>query len=123
MHGAKRREKLSVSDTRFFGSCQPAGAPRGTTMASHDTHPRHHLPAWAASYDVRLSLIVAACLLVEAVVAKEVLDVELDYFSQLAALWVFIAYLVTGRHDRSTARAFALAAVLVTAAVLGLYAL
>ena len=82
MHGAKRREKLSVSDTRFFGSCQPAGAPRGTTMASHDTHPRHHLPAWAASYDVRLSLIVAACLLVEAVVAKEVLDVELDYFSQ-----------------------------------------
>ena len=60
MHGAKRREKLSVSDTRFFGSCQPAGAPRGTTMASHDTHPRHHLPAWAASCGFRLSLIVAA---------------------------------------------------------------
>lgn len=92
-------------------------------MASQDTHPRHQLPAWAASYDVRLSLIVAACLLVEAVVAKEVLDVKLDYFSQLAALWVFIAYLVTGRHDKSAARAFALAAVLVTAAVLGLYAL
>ena len=91
-------------------------------MASHDTHPRHHLPAWAASYDVRLSLVVAACLLLEAVVAKEVLDVKLDYFSQLAALWVFIAYLVTDRHDKSTARAFALAAVVVTAAVLGLYA-
>jgi hypothetical protein len=70
-----------------------------------------------------VSLVVAACLLVEAVVAKEVLDVSLDYFSQLAALWVFIAYLVTDRHDRSAARAFALAAVAVTAAVLGLYAL
>jgi hypothetical protein len=40
----------------------------------------------------------------EAVVAKEVLDVSLDYFSQLAALWVFIAYLVTDRHDRATAK-------------------
>lgn len=48
---------------------------------------------------------------------------EPHYFSQSAALWVFIAYLVTGRHDKSTARAFAVAAVLVTAAVLGLYAL
>jgi hypothetical protein len=59
----------------------------------------------------------------EAVVAKEVLDVSLDYFSQMAALWVFIAYLVTGRHDKTAARAFGLAAVAVTAAVLALYAL
>jgi hypothetical protein len=68
-------------------------------------------------------LVVAACLLVQAVVAEEVLDVRLDYFTQLAALWVFIAYLVTDRHDKSTARWFSLTAVLVTAAVLGLYAL
>jgi hypothetical protein len=91
-------------------------------MASHRTHsPRH--AAWAASCEVRLSFVVAACLLVEAVVAKEILDVSLDYFSQLAALWVFIAYLVTGRHDKSAATAFALAAVAVTVAVLGLDAL
>lgn len=70
-----------------------------------------------------LSLVVAACLLVEAVVAKEVLDVRLDYFSQFAALWVFITYLVVGRHDKATAVSFALAAVAVTVAVLGLYAL
>ncbi len=67
--------------------------------------------------------MVAVCLLVQAVVAKEVLDVRLDYVSQFAALWVYIAYLVTGRRDSSAARAFALAAVAVTAAVLGLYAL
>lgn len=41
--------------------------------------------------EVRLAFLVAGCLLVEAVVAKEVLDVSLDYFSQFAALWVFIA--------------------------------
>ena len=88
-------------------------------------HIRSHrlTPAWAASPDVRLSFVVAACLLVEAVVAKEVLDVSLDYFSQLAALWVLIAYLVTGRNDNASARAFGLAAVAATAAVLGLYAL
>ena len=86
-------------------------------------HPHRGLPAWASSSDVRLSVVVAVCLLVQAVVAKEVLDVRLDYFSQFAALWVYIAYLVTGRHDRSAARAFGLAAVAVTAAVLGLYAL
>jgi hypothetical protein len=86
-------------------------------------HRHRGLPAWTRSYDVRLSVVVAVCLLVQAVVAKEVLDVRLDYVSQLAALWVFIAYLVTGRHDRSAARAFALAAVAVTAAVLALYAL
>jgi hypothetical protein len=85
--------------------------------------PKRGLPAWASSPDVRLAAVVAICLLLQAVVAKEVLDVRLDYVSQFAALWVYIAYLVTGRHDRSTARAFALAAVAVTAAVLGLYAL
>jgi hypothetical protein len=91
-------------------------------MASPHPQPRRRTPAWAAGYDVRLSLVVAACLLVQAVVAKHVLEVSLDPFSQMAALWVFIAYLVTGRHDKSSARAFALAAVVVTAAVLGLYA-
>jgi hypothetical protein len=92
-------------------------------MASPDTRPHRHTPAWATSYDVRLSVVVAACLLIEAVVAKNILDVSLDLFSQLAPLWVFIAYVVTGRHDKSTARAFGLVAVAVTAAVLGLHAL
>lgn len=73
--------------------------------------------------EVWLSLLVAACLLAQAVVAKELLDVTLDYVSQFAALWVFIPYLVTGPHQRSTSRAYAVAVVAVTAAVLLLYAL
>ncbi len=72
--------------------------------------------------ELRLSLVVAACLLVEAVVAKEALDVRLDPFSQLAALWVFIFYLAAGPNDRSRPGAVAAAAVFVTAAVLVLYA-
>lgn len=72
--------------------------------------------------EVRLAFLVAVCLLVEAVVAKEVLDVSLDYFSQFAALWVFIAYLVSGLRDRSAVTAFAATAVVATAAVLVLYA-
>ena len=50
-------------------------------------------------------------------------SVELDFFSQFAALWVYIAYLVTGLRDRSSSFAFAFAAIGVTAAVLALYAL
>ena len=73
--------------------------------------------------ELLLSLVVAACLLVQAVVAKNVLEVELDFFSQFAALWVYIAYLVTGLRDRSSSIAFAFAAIGVTAAVLALYAL
>ncbi|MGZ4286825.1 MAG: hypothetical protein ACXVW5_21735 [Solirubrobacteraceae bacterium] len=114
MCAARGRETLSFTN---------APGADAFTMASPDTHPHRHTPAWAASNDVRLSFVVAACLLIEAVVAKEILHVSLDYFSQMAALWVFIAYLVTGRHDKSSARAFGLAAVAVTAAVLGLYAL
>ena len=79
------------------------------------------------TYLLRLSLVVAACLLVEAVVAKNVLEVELDVFSQFAAPWVYIAFLVTGLRDRSSsiafAFAFAFATIGATAAVLALYAL
>lgn len=71
----------------------------------------------------RLSLVVAACLLIEAVVAKNVLEVQLDFFSQLVAMWIFIAYQVTGLRDRSSSIAFAIAAIGATAAVLALYAI
>jgi hypothetical protein len=114
MCAGRGREKLTFTDAlkKTVHHDIAASAPTST-----------HTRAWAANCDVRLSFVVAACLLVEAVVAKEVLDVSLDYLSQMAALWVFIAYLVTGRHGKSTARAFGLAAVAVTAAVLGIYAL
>jgi hypothetical protein len=75
-----------------------------TQSRLHDMLSTVSEPPWATA-SVRLSFVVAACLLVEAVVAKEILDVSLGYVSQLAALWVFIAYLVTGRHDKSAATA------------------
>ena len=71
---------------------------------------------------VTVSLVAGACLLVEAVVAKNVIDVELDVFSQLAPMWIFIAYLVSGLRDRTSEIAFSAAIILTTAAILVLYA-
>lgn len=72
---------------------------------------------------VRVALVTAACLLVQAIVAKNVLDVELGFLSQFAPFWVFVAYLVTGLRDRASELAFTVAVVLTTVAVLVLYAL
>jgi len=72
---------------------------------------------------VVVSLVAAACVLVEAVIAKNVIDVELDFFSQLAPMWIFIAYLVSGLRDRTTEIAFIAVIILATAAILVLYAI
>ena len=72
---------------------------------------------------VTVSLVAAACVLVEAVIAKNVIDVELDFFSQFAPLWIFIAYLVSGLRDRASEIAFVAVIILATAAVLVLYAI
>jgi hypothetical protein len=66
--------------------------------------------------------VAAACLLVEAVIAKNVIDVELDFFTQFAPMWIFIAYLVSGLRDRKSEIAFIAVMILATAAVLVLYA-
>jgi len=81
---------------------------------------------WRSRVDdpqVRVALVTAACLLVEALVAKNVLDVELSFFAQFAPFWVFVAYLVTGLRDRASELSFSMAVVLTTGAVLVLYAL
>jgi len=70
---------------------------------------------------VVLSLVAAACLLAEAVIAKNVIGVELDFFSQFVPMWIFIAYLVSGLRDRTSEIAFIAVLVLATAAVLALY--
>ena len=71
---------------------------------------------------VTVALVAAACVLVEAVIAKNVIDVELDLFSRLAPMWIFIVYLVTGLRDRTSEIAFVAAIILATAAILVLYA-
>ena len=71
---------------------------------------------------VTVSLVAAACLLLEAVIAKNVIDLELDFFSQFAPMWIFIAYLVSGLRDRTSEIAFSAVIILATAAILVLYA-
>ena len=71
---------------------------------------------------VVVSLVAAACLLVEAVIAKNVIGVELGFFSQLAPMWILIAYLVSGLRDRTSEIAFIVVIILATAAILVLYA-
>lgn len=72
---------------------------------------------------VRIALLAALALVVEAVVAKNILDVQLDFISQFAAMWVFIAFQVSGRRDRLAEIAAGVAVVVATAAVLIVYAL
>lgn len=82
-------------------------------------------PAWRRRLgdpQIRVALVTAVCLLAQAVIATNVLDVELDIISRTAPMWVFIAYLVSGLRDRRSEIALIVAIVLVTAAVLLLYA-
>jgi hypothetical protein len=71
---------------------------------------------------VTVSLVAAACVLVEAIIAKNVIDVRLDLFSQFAPMWIFITYLVSGLRDRTSEIAFIAAIIVATAAILVLYA-
>ena len=72
--------------------------------------------------EVRVALVAGACLLVQAVIAKNVLEVKLDVMSQFAAMWIFIVYQVSGLRTRASEIAFIAAIILATAAVLVLYA-
>ncbi|MGE0229416.1 MAG: hypothetical protein AB7I38_06300 [Dehalococcoidia bacterium] len=74
-----------------------------------------------ADREVRPALLTAVVLLAQAVVAKNVLDVELDILSQFAPLYVFIAYQVSQLRTRSAELAFSATIVLVSVAVLALY--
>ena len=67
-------------------------------------------------------MLTALVLIVQAVIAKNVLDVELDAFSQTAALWVFIVYAITNDRGRTAEIGTDLAVIAVSAAVLTLYA-
>jgi hypothetical protein len=85
--------------------------------------PRHRLRASLDDPLVRVGALAAIALVVEAVLARAVLELDLDFFAQLAPLWVFVAYKLSGRHDRGTERAAAIAVVVVTTAVLLVYAM
>lgn len=91
--------------------------------APPDYAPPHRLRDRVGDPQVRVALLTAAALLVEAVLAKTVLDVQLNFFAQLAALWIFVVYKLSGRRDRLTETGVAVTVVVVTATVLLAYAL
>jgi hypothetical protein len=90
------------------------------------THPPHADAGWRRQLrdpQVVVALVTAVCLVVQAIVAKNVLDVELDWYSQLAPFWVFVAYMVSGVRDRTSEIAFVAVIIGSSVAVLVLYAL
>lgn len=71
---------------------------------------------------LRVAVLTALVLIAQAVIAKNVLDVQLDAFTQTAALWVFIVYALTNDRGRTAELGADLVVILVAAAVLTLYA-
>ncbi|MBX7111178.1 MAG: hypothetical protein K1X87_04940 [Dehalococcoidia bacterium] len=82
----------------------------------------HISPSPFADREVRPAILTAIVLLAQAVIAKNVLDVELDIVSQFAPLYVFIAYQVSQLRTRGAELAFDAAIVLTAVGVLTLYA-
>lgn len=87
-----------------------------TNLGSPATRPRR------PTGQVWLALVTAVALMTQAVIAKNVLEEELDFVSQYAALWVFIAFLVSGERGRAAEIGTAVAVVAVAGAVLALHA-
>lgn len=92
----------------------------GTVM-----HPSHRESTWRRHLrdpQLTVALVAAVCLIAQAIIAKNVLEVELDWYSMLAPFWVFVAYMVSGVRSRASEVAFVAAIVASSVAVLVLYA-
>ena len=87
------------------------------------THHRHRYAPRAWPPQIRIAAIVAACLIVEAVVAKNVMDVTVDIVAFLAPLWVFAVSQAWPTKDKTFEIATMLLAICATAGVLIFYAL
>jgi len=82
----------------------------------------HINPRPFADREVRPAILTAVVLLTQAVIAKNVLEVELDFVSQFAPLYVYIAYQISQLRTRSAELAFDAAIILTSVAALSLYA-
>ncbi len=72
---------------------------------------------------IRVATVVAVCLIVEAIVAKNVIHVKLNVVAQFAPLWVFAACLPWFARDKASEIATMILAIGATAGVLVFYAL
>lgn len=75
------------------------------------------------SPQIRVGVLMIAALVVEWVLARTVLDVELSFFALLAPLFVFTAYKVSGQRGRTAEIVASVAVVVAAGAVLLVYAL
>jgi len=80
------------------------------------------------SDEAKVSLVTAGCILTLAIVSKNVLRVQLDFISSFGPVWVFIAYIITKDSVKNSKICcnplfWALAIIVVTAAILILYAI
>ena len=73
------------------------------------------------SDEVKVSLVTAVCILALAVISKEVLHMQLDFVSQYAPLWMFIAYIIV-KDNCKNPLFWSLAIILITSAILILHA-
>ena len=87
------------------------------------THPRrtYALRMWPSQ--IRVAVVVAACLIVEAIVAKNVMDVKVNIVALLAPLWVFAVSQAWPNKDKASEIATMILAIGATAGVLVFYAL
>jgi len=76
---------------------------------------------------VIVAIVAAACLMAETIIAKNVLNVQLDFASQYWPTWFVILYLIlpneTKKSKCSSAWLWSLVMIAVTAAILLVYAL
>jgi hypothetical protein len=86
---------------------------------AHQGH-RHAFQAWPPQ--IRIAAVVAASLVVEAIVAKNVLDVTVDIVAFLAPLWVFAVSLAWPVKDKAFEVVAMLLALGATAGMLIYYA-
>jgi len=78
--------------------------------------------------ETKVSLVTAVCVLLLAIVSKNILKVQLDLVSLYGPIWVFIAYIITKDTVNkskicSSPLIWSLAIIVVTLAILILYAL
>jgi len=80
------------------------------------------------SNDLKISLVTGICILVLAVVVKNVLRVQPDFISLYGPVWVYIAYIITRDKQKeskvcSSALFWSLTIIFVTLAILAVYAI
>jgi hypothetical protein len=84
-------------------------------------HPQHRYAL--RTPQIRIAVVVTACLIVEAIVAKNVLDVTTNIVAFLAPLWVFAVSQAWPTKDKVFEIATMLLAIGATAGVLIFYAI